>query len=435
MNSNLKGLFEGESEERFDPELLGNPPGRLISWGISVFGFLIVLFFIGASIIEYNDIIVGEAIISTAKPPIILKSPRDGRIERLLIPPAGEVKKGDIIAFLDNSADFQKILDLRHFLSQVQEGGTVQVDSLLVELRSENYGEIQEFLNDYLRNIQSKKLFSTLEFPGKYNELMANQIDINRRIESNLRKKLSLFEVELKYGVQELQRNELLWGENVISNQEFENLNRKVLSDSQVYLDLNFNLNTIQAEILRLRTSLYQNQYEQLEEYSSIEWRINESFQVLDAKIDLWVRENLILAPDDGRLAYFGMISNFQAVKRDEGLFSVLFNTGSAFLVKLKIPLQNSGKVRVGNQVNIRLNSFPFQEWGTIKGELVSIGELPNNEGKYLFAIAKIEDLKTSTGKKIVFSQEMSGSCDVITEKLSVLERIFYNLRGLFRLR
>jgi multidrug efflux pump subunit AcrA (membrane-fusion protein) len=435
MNKRTDEVAENDLGGKFDPELLGNPPGRLITWGISIFGFFIALFFVGAGFIEYNDIIRAEVTISTPKPPIIVKAPRDGRIERLLIEQGKEVKEGDVIAVLDNSSDFKKILDLKKILIRVKEQDHVTIDSLLHELRKENYGEVQNELNAYLRNLESKKLYSMFGFPNQYNELMTKQIKINREIESNLDKKLGLFEVELSYGVQELQRNELLWKEKVISNQDFENLNRRVLSDSQVYQDLKFNLSTIQAEISRLETSLYQNRYDQLEEYASIERSINESFQVLIARIDLWIRANLIVAPDNGKLAYFGLITDFQAIKQDQGLFSVIFSAESEFLGKITIPLQNSGKVKVGNPVKIRLSSFPFQEWGTISGEVVSIGEVPNNDGNFLFAIAKIEHLKTSTGKKIPFSQEMSGSCDIVTEKLSVLERIFYNLRGIFRLR
>ncbi len=42
-------------------------------------------------------------------------------------------------------------------------------------------------------------------------------------------------------------------------------------------------------------------------------------------------------------------------------------------LGKALLPLQGSGKVHVGQRVHIRLNNYPDQEFGYVKGQVASI--------------------------------------------------------------
>jgi len=41
--------------------------------------------------------------------------------------------------------------------------------------------------------------------------------------------------------------------------------------------------------------------------------------------------------------------------------------------------------------------------------------------------------LKTSYKKQIVFQQEMTGSADIVTEDLRLLERLLYQFRDVFK--
>src|ERR1039458_7215602 len=49
-------------------------------------------------------------------------------------------------------------------------------------------------------------------------------------------------------------------------------------------------------------------------------------------------------------------------------------------IAKLFLPIQNSEKLKTGQRVNIKLNNYPFQDYGILNGIVKSISIMPNNE-------------------------------------------------------
>ncbi len=45
---------------------------------------------------------------------------------------------------------------------------------------------------------------------------------------------------------------------------------------------------------------------------------------------------------------------------------------------RIKFPVLNSGKVKVGQRVNIKLENFPHQEFGMLVGKMGNISTVPN---------------------------------------------------------
>jgi hypothetical protein len=83
--------------------------------------------------------------------------------------------------------------------------------------------------------------------------------------------------------------------------------------------------------------------------------------------------------------------------------------------------------------VNIRLQNYPDREFGVLKGKIKSISPVPDKEGDFLVDVILPYGLATSYHKKIVFQQEMVGRADVITEDLTLLERLLYQFRDVLK--
>jgi len=89
------------------------------------------------------------------------------------------------------------------------------------------------------------------------------------------------------------------------------------------------------------------------------------------------------------------------------------------------------GKIKIGQTANIKLENFPDNEFGTLKGEVKHISLLPNKDGLYLIDVSLPEKLITSYNKEIPFKQEMRGMVEIITEDLRLIERFFYQFKNL----
>jgi len=94
---------------------------------------------------------------------------------------------------------------------------------------------------------------------------------------------------------------------------------------------------------------------------------------------------------------------------------------------------QNSGKIKIGQEVNIRLANYPDRQFGVLKGKVKSISLTPDKEGNLLIDISLPKGLTTSYKTEIHFQQEMSGNADVITEDLRLIERLLYQFRSILK--
>jgi hypothetical protein len=96
------------------------------------------------------------------------------------------------------------------------------------------------------------------------------------------------------------------------------------------------------------------------------------------------------------------------------------------------MPVIGSGKVEIGQTVNLKFDNYPFDEYGMVMGEVESISELPTKDNTYIIRISLPNGLHSSYNKDLEFRQQMQGSAEIITEDLRLIERLFNQLRSVF---
>ena len=77
--------------------------------------------------------------------------------------------------------------------------------------------------------------------------------------------------------------------------------------------------------------------------------------------------------------------------------------------------------------------NFPDREFGIISGKIENISLTPDKDGNLLIDVSLPNGLDTSYEKKIEFQQEMTGTADIITEDLRLIERLLYQFRDIFK--
>ena len=98
------------------------------------------------------------------------------------------------------------------------------------------------------------------------------------------------------------------------------------------------------------------------------------------------------------------------------------------------LPVKDSRKVAVDQNVNIRLEDYPSQEFGFIKGRIIRIESTQKN-GNYLIEVELPQNLVTSFDIPIKFSREMKGSAEIITEDLRLIQRFINPVKSLLKRR
>ena len=102
--------------------------------------------------------------------------------------------------------------------------------------------------------------------------------------------------------------------------------------------------------------------------------------------------------------------------------------SNQAYIGNVKIAPQGYGKIAVGQEVKMKLDNYPYQEYGQLTGTIVSISQISGKEG--YFVQVKLSDGLTSTyNKTLSYKPDMAGTAEIITEDLRLLERIFNKFR------
>ena len=157
----------------------------------------------------------------------------------------------------------------------------------------------------------------------------------------------------------------------------------------------------------------------------------DEAFNNLKAQLRIWENNYLLISPVGGRVAFTKYWSENQIVNTDEPVLSIVPADPGNFVGRIYLKMQSSGKVETGQTVNIKLSGFPYLEYGMVRGKIRSKSLVPSGDA-YVIEVELPDELTTLYNKKLIFTQNMQGTAEIITNDRSLLVKIISPLRYLF---
>jgi hypothetical protein len=155
---------------------------------------------------------------------------------------------------------------------------------------------------------------------------------------------------------------------------------------------------------------------------------VNNSYKTLKSQFDTWELTYVLKSPVSGKVTIGNYWSENQNVKVGDIIMSVVPAKTERPFGKLTLTMENSGKVKVGQKVNIRLSGFAANEFGMLTGKVSSLSLVPE-QGKYYVKVDLINGLTTNYNHQLPFMQEMTGNAEIITEDMRLIERIIAPIR------
>jgi len=86
----------------------------------------------------------------------------------------------------------------------------------------------------------------------------------------------------------------------------------------------------------------------------------------------------------------------------------------------------NFGKIYTGQAVQLRVNAYPYQEFGFIPGKLTYISTIPADSG-FLATVELPRGLVTNYNRTIQYRSGLKLEAFVVTRDQRLLQRFFYN--------
>jgi hypothetical protein len=168
-----------------------------------------------------------------------------------------------------------------------------------------------------------------------------------------------------------------------------------------------------------------------IESKSRLSRSVKETYEQLKVSILTWRQQYLLISPIKGSVSFFNFWAKNQYVNIGDEVLNIVPKSNNQIIGRMLMPIQNSGQVKEGQKVIIRLTAYPYQEYGMIIGQIKNISLLPSQD-TYAVEVDLPFPLKTTFDKNVELKSELSGTAEVVTEDLRLLERIFYQIRKIF---
>jgi multidrug resistance efflux pump len=411
-------------------EILSKVPHWMIRWGNVLFLGIILMVLVLTWFVKYPDIISSEAIITTQIPPQKEFAKVTGSIDTLFVADNEVVLKQQPLAILENTAKHQDVFLLKSIIDTLKinnKAFNFPIDNLPVLFLGDIDSDYALFENSYIQYKLNKELkpFS--------NEAVANRYSVSelKRRLANLKAQKELNASELSFKEKDLKRNETLFGKGVISAMEYENKQLEYLQAERNYKNMTTSISQINESISRASSTLKGTQINSTKEEMVLFKNVIQSYNQLKKSIKDWEMRYLLQSGINGKVVFLNFWTENQNVNQGDLVFTIIPSENADFIAKLKTPVQNSGKIKVGQKVNIKLESFPDTEFGTLQGKVKNISLIPDAEGFYYIDVSLPSILITSYNKEIEFKQEMRGVAEIVTEDLRLIERFFYQFKEL----
>ena len=85
-----------------------------------------------------------------------------------------------------------------------------------------------------------------------------------------------------------------------------------------------------------------------------------------------------------------------------------------------------------GQNVILKLKSYPYKEYGTLSATVDHISYVANENG-YIYFAKLDSQLVTNYGNKIKYKPLMEAEAEIILEDTRLIERIFNEIRNIFK--
>jgi multidrug resistance efflux pump len=420
------------NERQAISQMIGNPPSWLLNFGISAVAWVVLILITLSYFIKYPDVVTAKVTLTTENPPIRILAKSGGRVSHILIKNNETVQVGQLLAVMENTANWKDVLKLEKQLNSSNNFTIKPYNKLNLGSLQSSYSTYTQNLKDYLYFLYQNGVLA------KINHLV-KQIESLKQLNNNLLRQKDIQLREFELAGKELARQKLLNTEGVVSDSEFEKFSaaylqqkRQIEANEVGFINNEMQIKQHEAQITDLKQSKNDNQ-------NLKELTVLEDSRRLKSAIEEWKQAYLIQAPISGMVSMSKIWSPQQAISGGEEIFAVVplgGEEGSNVLAKAILPLANSGKVKIGLKSNIRLDGFPYQQYGILEGKVENISLLPQagkDGDNYLLELSVNDSLTTSYGKKLVLKQEMQGQSNIITEDRRVIARLYDRLQDLLK--
>lgn len=451
---------------------------------LGIFGAAVVL----AGMINYRIIIKAPATIRPTGELRLVQSPTEGTIKSIAVQVNQVVKSGDIIALIDD----QRLQTQKNQLQTNIQQATLQLSQLDAQIRSletqitaeksrsdRSVASIQAELNRKQRDLQDKKITSITQVKEAQANLNQAQKEL-QKTQAQLKSaqaSLKSSEASLKAAKAKQDRYQPLVANGSISQDQFQEVQLAAEQQQQLLESQKATVEERQQAVLQQQQAVeaakarLQGAYTALNpsnaDVTISQQRIaaesatgeisigklnQEREQIIQQKVEIQKQQsrdreelqqiNRDIANTVIRASASGIIQelnlrNTSQVLRAGDTVAQISPDSSPLIIKALVESQDIRKVEKGQEVQMRVSSCPYTDFGTLKGKvsavspdvITSANQEKNSATKYEVTIQPEKLVLTTGDRTCTIQSGMGGRADIISSQETVLKFLLRKAR------
>ncbi|AYD49047.1 HlyD family secretion protein [Arachidicoccus soli] len=439
QNTNQQVYHNHERTEEVQ-EIIDRMPtkfGRLITY-IVILIFVLLIFF--GWLIRYPDVVAGQITVNTNVSPLKLVAMSSGKLRLKIHKSQTSVKEGDIIAYIENITSPDTLETIRHAISDYNPLGTNNTSILQKLPQKADLGDVTDKYYAFIENVHQLKNI-------KYDKSYEDQIEgLNFLLQEQQKsilvnnERIGIARNNMSYTHKFFFRDSLLFKEKVVSEAELDQTQLNYLNSKDNYQTVYTNQIGALQNAKQTQTQINQARIQMREKKKELELAVISSYNALKDNINTWGQNYIFKAPFSGKVQFLGFWTNGQFIQSGQSVFTVIPEDKQVYGQVILPAASGAGKVKIGQEVIIKLDNFPYLEYGTIRGKVSAISLTTNTESTsqgnvetYLVTVGLPKGLTTNYGKQLNFKQESKGTAEIVTKDRRLIERFFDGLKYIIK--
>jgi hypothetical protein len=432
-NENNDSIVSRTEEVRDIIDRVPQRTGRIVAVIIVCLAGLLLFF---GWLIEYPEKVTGPVSITARQAPVKLVANSSGKLH-LLKNISDTLNENEIFAFIDNPAQLDDILLIGEYLIRNNPDSLYLKPTIINGSSKLSLGELSmeyySFLNAAEKVLQYRSIRPFEKKVRSLSSLLNSQLTMKDKNQEQLITKSNT----LKIAEKSVHRDSSLFLTSTIAEIDIDRSSINYFGVLESKQALEKDNTTIEIQIEDTRYKIQMLLLEQRDTEVKLKMELIANYNELVAAIRKWKITYCFFSPIKGKLEYLNFWRENDFISAGTGVFSVL-PSDNPIHGQVYLPSQGAGKVAVGQDVIIKLENYPYIEFGSISGKVKTISQLSNQTveiagqnkiNTYLITVDLPLELTTNYGAKLDFRYEIKGIADILIKRRKLLERLFDNLK------
>ena len=411
-------------------EIFGKLPSWIIRWGITVIAGILLVLLIACCLIKYPETVSSTIVLTSDNPPSDLRSRYSGILDSIYVKDGEAVSAGQLIALMATPADYADLCIAEQLIDTLSQESIRRIAGRQV-LRLGNlqsvWIDLQTVCSEYLSYKelgQAEKMMAILHTQEK---------EAQAYLDFLTERRINISE-DLRLGRLSFRRDSTLFSGGLISSAEYEQSIMALNAHKNALTDIDASISTARLNLVELRHQITDISLQDTSDEQGFERQLRQVVRQLSAEIAAWKETYAFIAPFDGRVSLQNVWSRGQHVDVGDLVASVVGNNTTSVTGRLKVPSEGFGKVQPGQRVIVRLNGFPYMEYGVLQGVVSTISSVPEqsaNHLTYTVTVSFPEGMKTTYHQELPFVQNMDGEARIVTLDIRLIEQFIRPIRSM----